>query len=107
MKSKDELNDLDRKYTLHPFTQLKKGLEEGSRFIVEGNNTRVKDIDGNEYIDAFSSMWNVSIGHGQKPVIDAIKEQLDKLEYYAPFFGFTSPPAVELAAKVVGLMPED
>ncbi len=107
MKSKEELTDLDRKYTLHPFTQLKKEQEEGPRFIVEGNNTRVKDIDGKEYIDAFSSMWNVSIGHGQKAVKDAIKEQLDKLEYYAPFFGFTSTPAVELAAKVVGLMPKE
>jgi len=107
MKSKDELRELDRKYTLHPFTELKKTQEEGPRFIVEGNNTRVKDIDGKEYLDAFSSMWNVAIGHGQKPVIDAIKEQLDKLQYYAPFFGFTSPPAAELAAKVVSLMPED
>jgi len=107
MKSKDELRELDRKCTLHPFSELKKTQEEGPRFIVEGNNTRVKDIDGKEYLDAFSSMWNVSIGHGQQPVIDAIKAQLDKLEYFAPFFGFTSPPAVELAAKVVSLMPED
>jgi adenosylmethionine-8-amino-7-oxononanoate aminotransferase len=107
VKTKDELNQLDRKYTLHPFSQLKKTLEEGPRFIVEGSKTRVKDIDGKEYIDAFSSMWNVSIGHDQKPVIDAIKEQLDRIEYCTPFFGITSPPVAELAAKVVSLMPDD
>ena len=107
MKSKKELSEMDRKFVLHPTSQLKDIQDNGPRIIVEGNGARVKDIDGKEYIDAFSSMWNVAIGHGQKPVIDAIKEQLDQLEYYAPFFGFTSPPAVELAAKVVGLMPED
>ena len=107
MKTKEELTELDRKYTLHPFTQLKKTLEQGPRFLVEGSKTRVKDIDGKEYIDAFSSMWNVSIGHRQQPVIDAIKEQLDKIEYCTPFFGFSSPPATELAAKVVSLMPDD
>lgn len=107
MKTKEELNDLDRKYTLHPFSPLKKTLEEGPRFIVEGRGTRIKDIDGKEYIDAFSSMWNVSIGHGQKPVIDAIMEQLGKIAYNTPFFGITSPPVPELAAKVVSLMPDD
>jgi len=105
MKTKEELNELDRKYTLHPFTQLKKALEEGPRFIVEGNKTRVKDIDGNEYLDAFSSMWNVSIGHGQKPVIDAIKTALpryqrdiDEDHYGAGFafrFGDPNEPIVQ------------
>ena len=34
-------------------------------------------------------------------------EQMNKLAYYSPFFGFSSPPAIELAAKVVSLMPRE
>jgi 4-aminobutyrate--pyruvate transaminase len=107
MKSKEELKELDAKYLFHPVVVLRELEKQGARIIVEGDGLRVKDIDGNEYIDAFSSLWNVVIGHGQKPVADAITEQLGKLEYYSPFFGFAAPPAIELAAKVVSLMPED
>jgi 4-aminobutyrate--pyruvate transaminase len=107
MKSKEELTKLDAKYLFHPVVQLKDLEQKGARIIVEGKGSRVKDIDGKEYLDAFSSLWNVVIGHGHKEVADAITKQLAKLEYYSPFFGFSSPPAIELAAKVVGLMPKE
>ncbi len=107
MRSKEELIKLDAKYLFHPVVQLKEHDEKGARIIVEAKGSRVTDIDGKEYIDAFSSLWNVVIGHGQTAVADAITEQLGKLEYYSPFFGFSNEPAIELAAKVVGLMPED
>jgi adenosylmethionine-8-amino-7-oxononanoate aminotransferase len=107
MKSKEELKKLDAQYLFHPVVQLAEHQQKGARIIVEGNGNRVKDIDGKEYIDAFSSLWNVVIGHGQKAVANAITEQLAKLEYYSPFFGFATPPAIELAAKVVSLMPKE
>ena len=94
MKSKDELKELDAKYLFHPVAVLKELEKRGARIIVEGDGVRVKDLDGNEYIDAFSSLWNVVIGHGQKPVADAIAEQLSQLEYYSPFFGFAAPSAI-------------
>jgi len=107
MKSKEELMELDRKHVLHPTSQLKDVQDKGPRIIVEGNGTRIKDIDGKEYIDAFSTLWNVVIGHGQKAVVDAVVEQMNKLEYFSSFFGFSNPPAIELAAKVAGLMPKE
>ncbi|UCD56473.1 MAG: aspartate aminotransferase family protein, partial [Candidatus Hydrogenedentota bacterium] len=61
MKSKDELRELDAKYMFHPVVILKEHQERGARIIVEGDGSRVKDIDGKEYIDAFSSLWNVVI----------------------------------------------
>ena len=107
MRSKEELTEMDAKYLFHPVVNLREHEEKGARLIVEAEGSRIKDIDGAEYIDAFSSLWNVVIGHGRKEVADAITAQLGKLEYYSPFFGFANEPAIELAAKVVGLMPED
>ncbi len=107
MRSKKELQELDKKYMFHPVVVLQDHEQKGTRVIVEGNGSKITDIDGKEYIDAFSSLWNVVIGHGQKAVADAITKQLSKLEYYSPFFGFSSEPAIELAAKVVSLMPKD
>jgi 4-aminobutyrate--pyruvate transaminase len=107
MKQKDALVDLDHKYSLHPFTNFHDHEKQGPRIIVEAYDNRIKDIDGKEYIDAFSGSWNVAIGHGRREVADAIKAQMDKLEYFSPFFRFTNPPAIELAEKVVSLMPDD
>ncbi|MBI5118677.1 aspartate aminotransferase family protein [Candidatus Poribacteria bacterium] len=107
MKSKEELRKLDVNYLFHPTVILEEHEQKGPRIIVEGNGLRVKDIDGKEYIDAFSSLWNVVIGHGQKAVAQAIMEQLNKLEYFSPFYGFAMPPAIELAAKVISLMPKE
>ena len=33
--------------------------------IVKGQGALLWNADGKEYIDAFSSLWNVLIGHGQ------------------------------------------
>jgi len=107
MRSKEELRELDKKYLFHPVVILQEHEEKGARVLTEAKGSRFSDIDGNEYIDAFSSLWNVVIGHGQKAVADAITEQLNKMEYCSPFFGFASEPAIELAAKVVSLMPEE
>jgi 4-aminobutyrate--pyruvate transaminase len=107
MRSKKELSEMDRKYVLHPTSQLKDIQKKGPRIIVEANGTRIKDIDGKEYIDAFSTLWNVVIGHGQKAVVDAMVEQSRKLVYFSSFFGFSNPPAIELAAKVISLMPKN
>jgi adenosylmethionine-8-amino-7-oxononanoate aminotransferase len=107
MRSKKELSEMDRKYVLHPTSQLKEIQDNGPRIIVEGDGARIKDIDGKEYIDAFSTLWNVVIGHGRTEVVDAIVEQMNKLEYFSSFFGFSNPPAIELAAKVAGFMPEE
>ena len=107
MRSKKELSEMDRKYVLHPTSQLKEIQEKGPRIIVEADGARIKDIDGKEYIDAFSTLWNVVIGHGQKAVIDAVVEQSRKLIYFSSFFGFSNEPAIELAAKVISLLPKE
>jgi taurine---2-oxoglutarate transaminase len=43
------------------------------------------DTNGKRYIDFNSQLMNVNIGHNNKKVIQAIKNQLDKLVYTSPF----------------------
>lgn len=107
MRSKDDLKKMDVEHLLHPIVTLRNHEREGPRIIVEGNGPYIRDIDGNQYIDGFSGLWNVLVGHGQKQIADAIMEQLNNLEYFSPFYGFAAPPAIELAAKVTSLMPEE
>ena len=64
-------------------------------------------IDGKEYIDAMSMLWNVNIGHGQEEITEAAKEQLDKIAYSSAFKGFTTEPTAKLAAKLAEIAPGD
>lgn len=107
MTPKDLLNKNAVDYLFHPVVIQKKHEERGPRIITEGKGLRIKDINGREYLDAFSSLWNVLIGHGQEPVIDAMHNQGKTLEYFSPFSGFSTPPAIELAEKVIRMMPDD
>lgn len=86
-----------------PFTQLK-GLKPIIMERAEG--AVVYDTEGNEYIDAFASLWTVNVGHGRTEIFDAIKAQMDKLAIYH-IFQIANEPTVKLAAKVASLMPGD
>ncbi len=47
--------------------------------LVKGENARVWDIDGNEYIDCTSGQGVASIGHSNKNLVRAIQDQAEKL----------------------------
>lgn len=107
MESKETLHKMDVDHLVHPIVALKSHDTAGPRIIVKGEGVRVTDIDGREYIDAFSGLWNVVTGYGQTAVHQAMGDQLSQLHYFSPFYGFSTPPAIELAGKVISLMPDD
>jgi 4-aminobutyrate--pyruvate transaminase len=86
-----------------PFTQLQ-GLKPIIMERAEG--AVVYDTEGNEYIDAFASLWTVNVGHGRTEIFDAIKAQMEKLAIYH-IFQIANEPTIRLAAKVASLMPGD
>lgn len=63
------------------------------------------DFDGNRYADMSSQLVNLNVGHGNKQIVEAIKEQADKYCYISPAYG--SEPRGELAKMVVELMPDN
>jgi adenosylmethionine-8-amino-7-oxononanoate aminotransferase len=64
------------------------------------------DIDGKRYLDALSGIYVVSVGHGNPRVIEAVKRQLDTLEFSPPMHG-TNPLAVQLANLLAEITPGD
>lgn len=63
------------------------------------------DFDGNRYTDMSSQLVNLNVGHGNRAIIDAIKEQTEKYCYLSPSYG--SEPRGELAKMVIELMPDN
>jgi len=72
--------------------------------IVKGKDTLLYDEAGNTYIDAISSWWVTLHGHGNVYIAEKIYRQALQLEQVI-FAGFTHQPAVELAEKLLPLLP--
>ncbi|NVK59013.1 MAG: aminotransferase class III-fold pyridoxal phosphate-dependent enzyme, partial [Rhodobacteraceae bacterium] len=59
---------------------------------------------GREHIDAVSgAVWTVNVGYGRKSIVDAMSEQLMKLNYFAGAAG--SVPGALFAEKLISKMP--
>lgn len=73
--------------------------------VQSGKGVYLYDTDGKQYFDGSGGAAVSCLGHGDRDVIDAIKAQLDEVEYAHTSF-MTSKPAEELADKLIGLAPE-
>ncbi|HSA06224.1 MAG TPA: adenosylmethionine--8-amino-7-oxononanoate transaminase [Candidatus Gastranaerophilales bacterium] len=104
-----ETNDIvakDKKYVWHPFTQMKDYETDSPLIIDRGEGIYIWDIQGNKYIDAISSWWVNTLGHSRPRLNEALKQQLEKIEHVL-LAGFSHVPAIELAEKLIKLMPDN
>lgn len=98
------LSQKDKLYNWHPYTQHQTtGLLPA---IVKGEGIYLWDENGKEYIDAISSWWVNPFGHSNPIIAEAIYNQLTTLEHVL-FGGFTNKPAVELAEKLLSILPSN
>jgi adenosylmethionine---8-amino-7-oxononanoate aminotransferase len=99
------LSDLirkDQQYIWHPFTPQKPQPE--AIGIVKGEGSLLFDEEGNQFIDAISSWWVTLHGHAHPYIAEKIYQQALTLEQVI-FAGFTHAPAVNLAERIIGILP--
>ena len=98
------LTEKDSQYLWHPYTQHK--TASAPIAITKGKGALLWDENGKEYIDAIASWWVNPYGHSNTFIADAIYKQLTTLEHVL-FGGFTHEPAVEVAEKLVTILPNN
>jgi adenosylmethionine-8-amino-7-oxononanoate aminotransferase len=74
--------------------------------ILRGEGACLYDENGKRYIDAVSSWWVNIHGHAHPYIAQKVAEQLSKLEHVI-FAGFTHEPAVELAERLLAILPSN
>jgi adenosylmethionine-8-amino-7-oxononanoate aminotransferase len=105
-KEANQLEEWDKAYVWHPFTQMKDFLAAGQPVVIkEAEGVILRDIHGKEYIDGVSSMWCNIHGHRNRQIDRAIKAQLDKMAH-STLLGLSNVPAVTLAKRLVDITPE-
>lgn len=86
----------------HPYTQMQ--LAAPPIAIVKGEGVYLTDENGKKYIDAVSSWWVNIHGHANPYIAEKVSDQLRTLEHVI-FAGFTHEPAVELAERLLKILP--
>jgi len=100
-----ELQALDAKHYLHPFTNHHEMHEKGTRIITGAENIYIYDSDGKQYLDGMSGLWCVNIGYGRTELAEVAKIQMEQLPYYNSFFQTAQLPAIELAEILAEITP--
>ncbi|MBC8534859.1 aminotransferase class III-fold pyridoxal phosphate-dependent enzyme [Yeguia hominis] len=73
--------------------------------IKDADGIYLYDFDDNRYTDMSSQLVNPNVGHKNRQIIDAIREQAEKCCYIAP--SYASEPRSTLAKMIVDLMPDN
>lgn len=87
----------------NPFTEMEEFLKFigfGPLVVSRGEGPYVFNDNGKKFINGFSSLWNVAIGHGREELAEVAAKQMKELAY-ASCFRQVHPKAMELAAKLV------
>ena len=95
-------NDVRNGHKKHLFPAVANFYQEPV-VLHEGNGLRIRDLDGNEYLDFFGGILTVSIGHANEEVNQAVIAQLGRLSHVSTLY--PTVPIVELAEKLARVTP--
>jgi adenosylmethionine-8-amino-7-oxononanoate aminotransferase len=98
----DDLIRRDRAHLWHPYTQMQTAPPPLP--IVRAEGVYLYTEDGRRILDGISSWWVNIHGHAHPVLNAALAAQANRLEHVM-FAGCTHPPAVELAERLVALLP--
>jgi putrescine---pyruvate transaminase len=101
------LKELDAAHHLHPMTNHQSLRSGGTRVIVKGEGAYIWDSEGKKLLDGMAGLWTTAIGYGRKELAEAAYAQMVELPYYNSFFRTSNPRAIELAAKLATIAPDN
>ena len=88
-----------------PFTP-NRSFKKDPRVIVAADGMHFTTYDGKKILDGISSLWCVAAGHNRQPINEAIKKQLDTLDY-ATAFQASNDQAFKAAEMIAAMAPGD
>jgi adenosylmethionine-8-amino-7-oxononanoate aminotransferase len=91
-----------RNVVWHPFTQH--ATEPQPVDIARAKGAWLETRDNRRIFDGISSWWVITHGHRHPAIVEAVHEQIDKLDQVI-FAGCTHEPAERLAEKLIRLAP--
>jgi beta-alanine--pyruvate transaminase len=88
-----------------PYT-ANRHFRQDPRVLVAAEGMHFTTHDGKKVLDGISSLWCVGAGHNRRPINEAIKKQLDTLDY-ATAFNASNDKAFIAAEMIAHMAPGD
>jgi adenosylmethionine-8-amino-7-oxononanoate aminotransferase len=102
-----ELQKAAREHLWLHFTRMSSYHDAEIPIIVRGDGCYLEDANGKRYLDALAGLFAVNIGYGfGEEVGEAAAAQMRELPFYTNW-SYAHPRAIELAAEVASLAPDD
>ncbi len=103
---------LDNKFDIHnleaywmPFTANRQ-FKAAPRLFVSAKDMHYTSLDGRRILDGMAGLWCVNAGHCRKKIVEAVAEQVARMDY-SPAFQMGHLSVFELAARLAALLPGD
>ncbi len=101
MLSREEILRLDKKYIWHPYTPMKRYIQEVDPIVAQrAEGLYIYDVDGTRYFDANGSWWVNILGHNHPRLMEALRRQSEELAHCS-LANVTHEPAAVLAEQLV------
>ena len=88
-----------------PFS-ANRDFKSSPRLMNEAEGMYYKKQDGTPVLDGTAGLWCCNAGHSNKKIVDAIHQQVRKLDY-APSFQMGHPLGFEAAQKLLQIAPSN
>ncbi len=105
-EGRDRIVALDKQRVWHPYTEMSRYREQVEPLVIEAaRGSRLRDVDGREYIDGNASWWTCTLGHAHPRLVAALTRQAEVLGHTA-LAGIAHENAAELAEALCAVAPE-
>ena len=88
----------------HGFTQMSSYGENRPVMVERAEGRELIDVEGRRYLDAISSLWVTTLGHGVPQLDAAVTSQLGRVAH-STLLGNGNKVVVELAEAMAGVVP--
>jgi adenosylmethionine-8-amino-7-oxononanoate aminotransferase len=100
-----QIRQWDNDHVWHPFAAMSAYRDEGAPIIAGAEGFFLKDTEGNELLDGYSSLWCNVHGHRVPEIDSAVHNQLDRVAH-CTLLGSANLPSIELARQLVERTPD-
>jgi len=90
----------------HGFTQMGAYADNRPVIVERGEGRELIDVEGRRYLDAISSLWVTTLGHGVAELDQAVRDQLDRVAH-STMLGNGNRVVIELAEALAAKVPVD
>jgi adenosylmethionine-8-amino-7-oxononanoate aminotransferase len=90
----------------HGFTQMASYADNRPVIVERGEGRELIDVEGERYLDAISSLWVTTLGHGVPELDQAVRDQLGRVAH-STLLGNGNRIVIELAEALAPKVPVD